>query len=103
MDGTQSQQKTYIGHRFYWTKVTQTETSTTKGISDRIKEMNPPQRYIVNTESFNHTTKPTESQINIYTDGSLTDQHAGSGYTIHYKQKEIIADSIRLPLHTTVF
>ena len=65
--------------------------------------MNPPQRYTVNTDSLTHTAKPTESQINIYTDGSLTDEHAGSGYTIQYRKREIIADSIRLPMHTTVF
>ena len=46
---------------------------------------------------------PTESQINIFTDGSLTEEHAGSGYTIQYRKREILADSIRLPLHTTVF
>ena len=44
---------------------------------------------------------PTESQINIFTDGSLTDKHAGSGYTIQYKKKEMLANSIRLPLYTT--
>ena len=48
-------------------------------------------------------THPTESQINIFTDGSLTEEHAGSGYTIQYKKCEILADSIKLPLHTTVF
>ena len=67
------------------------------------QETNPPQRYVVNTDSLNHTARPTESQINIYTDGSLTDQHAGSGYTIQYRKREVIADSIRLPMHTTVF
>ena len=67
------------------------------------KKLTPPQRYTVNTDSLTNTTKPTESQINIYTDGSLTDEHAGSGYTIQYKKRELIADSIRLPMHTTVF
>ena len=71
--------------------------------SDRIKETNPPQRYTVNIDSLTNTSKPTESQINIYTDGSLTEEHAGSGYTIQHKKRELIADSIRLPMHTTVF
>ena len=35
--------------------------------------------------------------------GQYTDQHAGSGYTIQYRKREIIADSIRLPMHTTFF
>ena len=48
-------------------------------------------------------THPTKSQINIFTDGSLTEKHVGSGYTIEHKKKEILSESIRLPLHTTVF
>ena len=56
--------------------------------ADRIKETNPPQRYTVNTDSLTHKAKPTESQINIYTDGSLTNKREGSGYTIQYRQRE---------------
>ena len=101
--GHNPNKKTYIGHRYHWNKVTLTNNSDTSVTSDRIKETNPLQRYVVNTDSLNHTARPTESQINIYTDGSLADQHAGSGYTIQYRKREIIADSIRLPMHTTVF
>ena len=95
--------KTYIGHRYHWNSVILTHNANTNQTSDRIKETNPPQRYTVNIDSLTHTAKPTESQINIYSDRSLTDEHAGSGYTIQYKKKELIADSIRLLMHTTVF
>ena len=71
--------------------------------TDKIKEINPPQFYKIDLNSMKTQTHPTESQINIYTDGSLTEKHAGSGYTIQHKKKEILAESIRLPLHTTVF
>ena len=99
----QSRQKTYIGHRHHWNTIILTLNADNNQTSDRIKETNPPQRFTVNTDSLTNTAKPTESQINIYTDGSLTDEHAGSGYTIQYKKRELIADSIRLPMHTTVF
>ena len=101
--GHNPSKKTYVGHRYYWNTILLTHSNDINETSDRIKETNPPQRYTVNTGSLTHTEKPTESQINIYTDGSLTDEHAGSGYTIQYKKKELIADSIRLPMHTTVF
>ena len=101
--GHNPDKKTYIGHRHHWNTVILTLNADNNQTSDRIKETNPPQRYTVNTDSLTNTTKPTESQINIYTDGSLTDEHAGSGYTIQYKKRELIADSIRLPMHTTVF
>ena len=91
--------KTYIGHRYHWSTVILTLNADNNQTSDRIKETNPPQRYTVNTDSLTNTAKPTESQINIYTDGSLTDEHAGSGYTIQYKKRELIADSIRLPIY----
>ena len=84
--GYNPNKKTYIGHRYHWNTVTLTNTADANTTSDRIKETNPPQRYLVNTDNFNNTAKPTESQINTYTDGSLTDQHAGSGYTIQYKK-----------------
>ena len=37
------------------------------------------------------------AQINIYTDGSKTDEHTGCGFTIIRYSTEIAADSIRLP------
>ena len=92
--GHNPSKKTDIGHRYHWNTVILTHNADTNQTSGRIKETNPPQRYTVNTDSLTHTAKPTESQINIYTDGSLTDEHAGSGYTMQYRKREIIADSI---------
>ena len=94
--GHNPDKKTYIGHRYHWNTVILTHNADTNQTSDRIKEMNPPQRFTVNLDSLTQTSKPTESQTNVYTDGSLTDEHAGSGYTIQYKKKELIADSFFL-------
>ena len=46
---------------------------------------------------------PIQTQINIYTDGSKTDSHTGSGYVI-LKGNEVIKESMkRLPDKATVF
>ena len=66
--GHNPSKKTYIGHRHHWNTVTLTHNVDINQTSDRIKEINPPQRYTVNTDSLTHATKPTESQINIYTE-----------------------------------
>ena len=43
------------------------------------------------------------AQINIYTDGSKTEEHTGCGFTINRYKREIAADSIRLPDNTAVY
>ena len=47
--------------------------------------------------------KPIPSQISIYTDGSQTPQHVGSGLVIYELNKEICYKSLRLSDNTTVF
>ena len=42
-------------------------------------------------------------QINIYTDGSKTDEHMGCGFTINRYNMKIAADSIRLHNYTIVY
>ena len=59
--------------------------------TDKIKELKSIQLYKINHESMLTHAHPKESQINIYTDGSLTNDHAGSGYTIQFKKKESIS------------
>ena len=59
--------------------------------------------YKVNEKSFTTETEPMRAQINIYTDGSKTDEHTGCGFTINRYNTEIAADSIRLPDYTTVY
>ena len=86
--GHNPSRKTYVGHRHHWNTGILTLNANSNQTSDKIKEINPPQRYTVNTDSLTNQGKPTESQINIYTDGSLRDEHAGSGYTIQYKKRE---------------
>lgn len=74
---------------------------TNKNI-DKIKEMNAIQLYTVNLDSMLMHSHSTESQINIFTDCSLTDKHTRSGYPIQYKNKEKLANSIdeNLTTHT---
>ena len=56
--------------------------------SDKIKEVNPLHMCKVNLTSMEAKTQPTESQLNIYTDGSLTDKHAGSDQGIRYSARK---------------
>ena len=60
-------------------------------------------QYNVDLESLNDKTLPTQTQINIYTDGSRTYNHVGAGYVIYDQSTEIAAKSIRLSENTTVF
>ena len=71
--------------------------------SDRTSYNTWEKLYKVNEKSFTTTTEPIRAQINIYTDGSKTDEHTGCGFTISRYNDEIAADSIRLPDYTTVY
>ena len=46
-------------------------------------------RYTVNQHILNNTCPPKPSEINIFTDGSKTDEHVGSGYVIYKHTEEI--------------
>ena len=50
--------------------------------TDRVNGENIIKHYTVNLDPLQSRKPPDESQINIYTDGSLAKEHAGSGYTI---------------------
>ena len=43
------------------------------------------------------------SQINVFTDGSKTQQHVGSGYTIKRGSNTVVENSYKLPNDCTVF
>ena len=60
-------------------------------------------KYSVNKDSFLYTGAPVFSQVTIFTDGSKTDEHVGSGYVIYTKGREISSQSIRLDDEITVY
>ena len=94
--------KTYIGHRKFWTDALSTAHLSLSQV-DRIHELNWHRNYNVALHSLNSTSHPPLSQINVFTDGSKTNQHTGAGFVI-YKQGLIIAEGARrLPPLTTVF
>ena len=57
----------------------------------------------MNNESLETHKLPIQSQINIYTDGSKTEKHAGAGYIIKEGINTLTESSIRLSYNTTVF
>ena len=72
-------------------------------VTDRIKLSKPPHKFIVNTESMVYKKRPIETQYNIYTDGSKTENHVGAGFTIMHNKQEITSSSIKLSPNATVF
>ena len=53
--------------------------------TDALKAEKWEKRYRVNLDSFKQVGPPIHSKINVYTDGSKTDDHVGSGYVIYHK------------------
>ena len=53
--------------------------------------------------SLNHRGLPKQSQINIYTDGSKTKNHAGAGIAIIKHGNLRHTESIKLKSHITIF
>ena len=80
--GYSATRKTYIGHIYYWQQKQielQLSTETTDKTSTMIWERN----FKCDLNSLNHRSgQPKQSQINIYTDGSKTRNHAGAGIAI---------------------
>ena len=72
-------------------------------LQDREKGLSEEHHYFVDLNSMNYTSHPQERQVNIYTDGSLTENHAGAGYVTDEAQKEITTKSLRLSRNSTVF
>ena len=71
--------------------------------SNRTRQSMWSKKYYVNTDSFNYTHYPIQAQVNIYTDGSKTDEHTGIGVSIFYSNTEIYTESIKIPDYCTVY
>ena len=100
--GYNKKHRTLIGHIYYWEQqakllgLTIDDTDVLK--ADKWKKL-----YTVSLESFRNTGPPIHLQINVYTDGSKTDDHVGSGYVIYHNKVEIASKSIRLEEEITVY
>ena len=94
--------KTNTGHRKYWLDAlhnAQLSFSTT----DRIHDLIWFKAYHILLNSLNSTSHTPLSQINIFTDGSQTNQHTGAGFVIHRQGTIIAEEAWHLPPLTTVF
>lgn len=100
--GYNKKYRTLIGHIYYWE-----QRAKNLGIriedTDAIKTDNWGNLSSVNLESFKNTGPPIHSQINVYTDGSRTEEPVGSRYVTYHKGEELEKESIRLEEETTVF
>ena len=101
-EGQNPKRKTYIGHlKFWYLKLKEINIEIDE--TDRIRDLIWHKLYIIDTDSFTNTELPIQSQINVYTDGSSTDTHVGSGFTITKHNKILSEGSRRLPDEATVF
>ena len=91
--GQNPKHTTYTGHRRYWFDL-KNELVGRHVMMDMQKGRIPEQNYIMNTESLKSETLTIQSQINIYTDGSMTCNHVGAGYVIYENTTEISNKSI---------
>ena len=94
--------RTCIGHLKYWdmqSKLADIDLDD----SDRTRQSMWSKKYIVNTDSFKSTHLPIQAQVNIYTDGSKTDEHTGTGAVIYYQKNEIYTESMKIPDYCTVY
>ena len=72
-------------------------------ITDREKGTINERNYKVDMSSLKHFTKPIQTEVNIYTDGSKTEEHVGAGFIIYHKGKASQFDNYRLSPNATVF
>ena len=100
--GYNKKHRTLIGHVLYWERQAR-EIGLRLENTDAFKADKWEKYYRVNLESFANKGPPVHTQINIYTDGSKTEEHVGSGYVIYHKGTEIISESIRLEEEITVY
>ena len=101
-EGQNAKRKTFIGHlKFLDYKLKEVNIEIDE--NDRIQDLIWHKLYSIDVDSFNNTDLPIQSQLNVYTDGSKTDNHVGSGYTIIKTNSTYIEGSRRLPDEATVF
>ena len=71
----------YVGHLKYWETIAEAN-SIDIDFCDRNRLTVWSRDFYLDKNSFNSTGLPIQSQINIFTDGSKTDEHSGSGFVI---------------------
>ena len=91
-----------VSHIWYWEDLA-TKFCIDLEFTDREKGIRWDRHFTISKDSFQKTDLPLQSQINIYTDGSKTSEHVGSGFLIYKNGMEIATNSTRLPNYSTVF
>ena len=99
---TKKKSQMFKGHIKYWEDKAVIYDLDLEG-SDKTRCTIWDRNYKLNTGSFLTQGYPIQSQINIYTDGSKTDEHVGCGFVIYRGRTEISSSSIRLPEYCTVY
>ena len=94
--------KSYIAHLKYWYDLTATLNLSLEQC-DTIEEVIWKRNYKVNLENMDPKSTPVLAEINIYTDGSKTKEHTGSGSAIYRHKTEKFNGVYRLPSSATVF
>ena len=92
----------FQGHIKYWEEKAVLYDLDLEG-TDKIRCTIWDRNFRINTDSFTSKGYPIQAQINIYTDGSKTNEHVGCGFVIYRGTTEISSNSIRLPEHCTVY
>ena len=100
--GSNPKHVTYVGHWIFWFDLRNEIVGRHIQI-DRIKGTERIRNYNVDLKSLDERNLPTQTQINIHTDGSMTYTHAGAGYVIFEQFNEMTSKSIRLSQNTMVF
>ena len=90
-EGQNASRKTDIGHLKYWGYKLQ-EVNVQIDENDRIQDLVWHKLYYINTDSFLNPNLPIQTQLKVYTDGSKTTTHTGSGFVI-VKGKNIIHEA----------
>ena len=94
--------KSYIAHLKYWYDLTATLNLSLEQC-DIIDEVVWKRNYKVNLEDMNPKSTPVLAEINIYTDGSKTEEHTGAGFAIYRHKTEKFNGIYRLPDNATFF
>ena len=100
--GHSPNRKTYIGHIGNWQQK-QIELQLSKEQTDKTNTMVWDKHYKCDLNSLNHRGQRKQSQIIIYTDGSKTRNHAGSGIAIIKHGNLRHTESIKLNPNVTIF
>ena len=100
--GHNKKYRTLIGHTHFWEQKAK-ELRIKLDDSNSTKLTHWVRHFTVNTDSFKDTGPPIHSQVNIYTDGSKTDEHVGCGFVIYCNNEEIAIGSTKLEDEITVY